>query len=352
MRLWDTATGTLLHTLTGHTSSVGNVVYSLDGRTLVSGSGDNTVRIWDATTGTLKHTLIGHTSSVRSVAYSPDGNTIASGSEDNTVRIWDATTGTLKHTLRYTSSVRSVAYSPDGNTIASGSYDGTVLLWRLTPMEPDRESEQLVADINADGTINIQDLAFVAARFGQTGEDDADVNGDGEVNIKDLVLVAAAFGNGNGAPTTPISLISGDFHIGFTLTRTEIQQWLVEARQLGLTDPTSLRGIAVLEQLFAALAPAETALLPNYPNPFNPETWIPYQLAVSASVSVSIYAADGTVVSILAVGHQPAGEYQQRNRAVYWDGRNTQGEPVASGVYFYTLTAGDFTATRKMIIRK
>ena len=193
---------------------------------------------------------------------------------------------------------------------------------------------------------------LVAARFGQTGENDADVNGDGDVNIQDLVLVAAAFGNGNGAPTPLTSLINREFHIGLALTRTEIQQWLVEARQLGLTDPTSLRGIAVLEQLLAALAPAETALLPNYPNPFNPETWIPYQLAVPASVSVSIYAADGTVVRVLAVGYQPAGEYQQRSRAVYWDGRNTQGEPVASGVYFYTLTAGDFTATRKMIIRK
>ena len=100
------------------------------------------------------------------------------------------------------------------------------------------------------------------------------------------------------------------------------------------------------------LRPDETALLHNYPNPFNPETWIPYQLAESAEVTVHIYAASGVLVRTLALGHQPAGIYQHRSRAVYWDGKNEVGESVASGVYFYTLTAGDFAATRKMLIRK
>ncbi len=98
--------------------------------------------------------------------------------------------------------------------------------------------------------------------------------------------------------------------------------------------------------------PKETVLLSNYPNPFNPETWIPYQLAKPAEVTVTIYAADGKLVRTLALGHQPVGVYQSKSRAVYWDGRNGVGEPVASGVYFYTLKAGDFTATRKMLIRK
>lgn len=96
----------------------------------------------------------------------------------------------------------------------------------------------------------------------------------------------------------------------------------------------------------------ETALLPNYPNPFNPETWIPYQLASPADVTVSIYAADGKLVRTLELGYQPAGIYQSRSRAAHWDGCNAQGERVASGVYFYTFTAGDFTATGKMLVRK
>ena len=98
--------------------------------------------------------------------------------------------------------------------------------------------------------------------------------------------------------------------------------------------------------------PDKDALLPNYPNPFNPETWIPYQLAKSADVSISIYAADGKVVRTLKLGSMSAGRYQSRSRAAFWDGRNTIGEAVASGLYFYTLTAGDFSATRKLLIRK
>ena len=95
-----------------------------------------------------------------------------------------------------------------------------------------------------------------------------------------------------------------------------------------------------------------TALLENYPNPFNPETWIPYQLSETAEVTVTIHASDGKLVRTLELGQVPAGVYSEKDRAAYWDGQNEQGEPVASGVYFYTLTAGEFSATRKMVIRK
>ena len=107
-----------------------------------------------------------------------------------------------------------------------------------------------------------------------------------------------------------------------------------------------------MEQLLLALTPQETVLLANYPNPFNPETWIPYQLAAPADVTLRIHAVDGSLVRTLSLGHKTVGIYQNRSRAAYWDGRNALGEPVASGVYFYTLTAGEFSATRKMLIRK
>ncbi len=96
----------------------------------------------------------------------------------------------------------------------------------------------------------------------------------------------------------------------------------------------------------------KTALLANYPNPFNPETWIPYQLSDPSEVTLTIHSATGTVVRTLLLGHQSEGEYKTRNRAAYWNGQNENGEPVASGIYFYTLTAGDFIATRKMLILK
>ena len=98
--------------------------------------------------------------------------------------------------------------------------------------------------------------------------------------------------------------------------------------------------------------PEQTTMLPNYPNPFNPETWIPYQLAAPADVTLAIYSADGKLVRTLDLGHQAAGVYQSKTRAAYWDGRNALGEQIASGVYFYTFTAGDFSATSKMLIAK
>ena len=107
-----------------------------------------------------------------------------------------------------------------------------------------------------------------------------------------------------------------------------------------------------LPELVVYEIPAETQLLPNYPNPFNPETWIPYRLAEDAFVTLTIYDQTGQIVRTLDVGHQIAAVYEGRSKAVYWDGRNQVGEQVASGVYFYHLSAGDYSATRKMLILK
>ena len=100
------------------------------------------------------------------------------------------------------------------------------------------------------------------------------------------------------------------------------------------------------------LPPDETLLLPNYPNPFNPETWIPYQLAKDSNVQILIYNVRGTIVRRLALRHQSAGFYTNRSRAAHWDGRNTSGERVAAGIYFYQLRADTVTPLRKMVILK
>ena len=100
------------------------------------------------------------------------------------------------------------------------------------------------------------------------------------------------------------------------------------------------------------VSPDNTALLTNFPNPFNPETWVPYQIAEPAEITLTIYNMQGVVVRTIALGHKTAGVYTSRSRAIHWDGRNMFGEKVAAGTYFYSLTAGDFTATRKMLIRK
>lgn len=201
------------------------------------------------------------------------------------------------------------------------------------------------SDVNQDGTVNIQDLVIVANKIGHPGAADgelnADINADGTVNILDLVQVANNFGEE--APAAPTVN---------TPTAEQIQNWLVQVRGVDDGSPAFRRAIRVLEALLQVVRPEMTALLPNYPNPFNPETWIPYQLATSSDVQITIYDTKGIVVRTLVLGHQAAGYYTHRNRAAYWDGRNGLGENVASGVYFYQLQTDEISPIRKMVILK
>ena len=98
--------------------------------------------------------------------------------------------------------------------------------------------------------------------------------------------------------------------------------------------------------------PEKTQLLANYPNPFNPETWIPYELATDTTVKITIYNTQGVVIRTLELGHQSAGYYTGRDRAAYWDGRNALGEQVASGIYFYQFETDEISSMRKMVILK
>ncbi len=207
LRLWDADTEEHLHTLTGHTNDVNSVAFSPDGKKIVSGSDDRTLRLWDADTGEQLRTITGHTSSVNSVAFSPDGKKIVSGSSDGTIRLWDAETGERIHTLTgHTRSVYSVAFSPDGKKIASGSGDirlrgSTVRLWDADTGQHLRTitghtynvnsvafspDGEKIASGSGDGTVLLWDFASLPLT--------EDVNSDGVVNILDLVVVANAFG--------------------------------------------------------------------------------------------------------------------------------------------------------------
>ena len=207
------------------------------------------------------------------------------------------------------------------------------------------EPPELKGDVNGDGVVNIQDLVLVASSFGKTGQNSADINADGVVNIADLVLVAGALGATAAAPSIHAESLE-------LLTAADVRQWLSQAHRLNSSHVDYQRGLLVLEQLLAALAPKETLLLPNYPNPFNPETWIPYQLATSGDVKITIYDARGIVVRRLELGYRQAGYYTNRSRAAYWDGCNGLGEHVASGLYFYHLEAEGVSLLRKMVTLK
>ena len=210
----------------------------------------------------------------------------------------------------------------------------------------DTELPPMTADVNSDGNVNVLDLILIASELGNAGVNlVADVNRDSVVSILDLVLAAGMFDDAAAAP-------SAQPQVPETLMAVEVQGWLTDVRALEIKDPIMKRGFLVLEQLLVVLTPKETALLSNYPNPFNPETWIPYRLAEDAFVTLTIYDTVGQIIRTLDVGHRIASAYENRSKAIHWNGRNDVGEQVASGIYFYTLTAGDFSATRRMVILK
>ena len=210
------------------------------------------------------------------------------------------------------------------------------------------------ADVNQDGTINILDLVLVGQNLGQKSISSprADVNQDGQVNVLDLVLVAERLGEKVATAPSLAALVKD--------TPVSSKDVIVVRRALSALEavPEKSGGVETTIQFLrlwlenANQNISETKLLPNYPNPFNPETWIPYQLAEAADVSVKIYDVGGRLVRTILVGFKPVGYYLTRERAAYWDGRNATGESVSSGVYFLQLVAGDFSATRQVVILK
>ena len=204
------------------------------------------------------------------------------------------------------------------------------------------------SDVNGDSKVNNTDLMLVAAALGQSAPVNSrvDVNGDGTVNAADLIVVISNLDD---------TVILAAPEIGMKLTAMDRALIQAEINNLQLKNDGSLmyqRTLAFLQSLLASVTPQETRLLPNYPNPFNPETWIPYELATATDVKILIYDARGTLVRQLELGHQPEGYYTDRTRAAYWDGRNALGERVASGIYFYQLRGNEASALRKMLIVK
>ena len=243
------------------------------------------------------------------------------------------------------------AKSPGETELTLQNFEFVAITGDYIPAEPQQiritvEEQLATGDVNRDGRVSILDLVLIAQQLGNRvpANSPVDLNRDGVVSILDLVLVVREIDN-----TTALAPPAVDAE---GIDPAMIEAWIAQAR---LEDDGSLafkQGIEILERLLASLIPEETALLRNYPNPFNPETWIPYQLAESAEVALTIYDMNGRLIRRLAVGYQAVGIYRSRSRAAYWDGRNQLGESVASGLYFYTLTAGEFSATRRMLILK
>ncbi len=387
IRLWDVATHKTTDTLRGHTDGITTVAFSPDRKTLASAGGrDNSVYVWDLsptpiTAPTVRITpspVISPTvgdnlvididiSGVENVA----GYQVTVQFDPIALKYVDSEKGQFLPTDSYfalpvvnPNQVTIAATSLAGESVGNGTlatltfevmevipsdiiiYEAIILRQDLTTIPLILRNGNVVLfsaealDVNGDGVVNISDLKIVAEHIGKTGLNKADVNNDGVVDIRDLLLVANIISDEAAAPSVS-QLVNTNLNVQ------DIQTWLSQAEQLDLNDVRYQKGIALLQQLLSVLTPKQTALLPNYPNPFNPETWIPYHLATPSDVNISIYTSDGKLVRVLKLGHQTVGIHQE-----HWDGKNAYGERVASGIYFYTLRAGNYTATRKMSIAK
>ena len=227
-----------------------------------------------------------------------------------------------------------------GASIAAGPHEVVITI----------EGQLAIGDVNRDGQVSILDLVLVARHFGETvpANSEVDINGDGLINILDLILVAQHMGGSTAAAAPSILAVDGIEGLDPVM----IQAWIERAQLENDGSIVFQQGIAKLQSLLASMIPEETVLLANYPNPFNPETWIPYQLASPSEVLITIYNTRGSVIRRLDLGYQREGYYTRRGRAAYWDGRNAVGERVASGVYFYQLETDNLSLLRKMVILK
>ena len=388
VRLWDVATGNRINTLTGHIDWVRSVAFSPDGATLASGGNDGTVLLWNVPTppiGFDPPTIADQTYTL-DTPITPLALPLAIGGTPPYTHTlspipdglyFDAFALSLNGTptVEGTTNVTYIATDTTGDA-ATLNFTITVTGTGPGPGGPDP------LDVNGNGRVDVLDLVWVAVSYGMRGDTlPADVNADGVVNVQDLVAVAGAIDAGAALPTkiaeevlfaaeaaaAELEGVPGAPGMRFNTARqgaashltaySNIANALSEARTFGTGDARLGKWVPLLEELLQVLAergaiPETTALLANYPNPFNPETWIPYHLAKGADVTLTVYDVRGSIVRELRLGHQPAGVYESRGRAAYWDGKNQLGEKVASGLYFYTLTAGDFTATRKLLIAK
>ena len=299
IRLWEIETRKMVGELNPPLSqNMEAIQFTQDGKTLISVGGVMTY-LWDVE----MEALIGQLShgASRGVGLTPDGRLLASAAASSkpngpNIRLWDLgkreQIGGLKYSL-----VNVLALSPDGKFLATSSgglglgRDAAIQIWEV-------ETWELVADLlGHTGTVH-------TLAFSPNGKWLASSGSDGTTLLWEVNLPA---------PLT------------------------VEPKG---KQAITLGGFK------------RSMLLQNFPNPFNPETWIPYQLTEDASVAVQIYDAQGIPIRKLDLGHKPAGTYLTRDAAAYWDGRNDYGEILSSGLYFYQLRADGFSATRRMILAK
>ena len=335
IQLWDTRLQRQIDSWEGHLRDISTLTFSPDGKTLASGGGgNNTIRLWEVETRKMVDELKPIILPTVALRFTPDGKTLISVGRKAT-SLWNVETREDIGRLKQGAS-NATALSPDGRILASAKRN--VHLW-------DVREQKLIRSSSANVYPNV--LAFSPdGKFLASGHGALGLTRDSAVRIWDvetLELVAELIGN---TSTVYLLAFSRD------------GKWLASSGsdlttllwKVNLPVPIAIETEGKRAILLGGLK--RTMLLQNFPNPFNPETWMPYHLTEDASVAIQIYDAQGNPVRSLNLGQNPAGAYLTKDTAAYWDGRNSGGEAVASGVYFYRLRAGEFEATRRMLVVK
>ncbi|MDE0299502.1 MAG: cohesin domain-containing protein [Candidatus Poribacteria bacterium] len=385
--LWNTAKGQSLETLAVDSGNITSAAFSPDGRTLATANRTGSVLVWDIRPPSAA------IAAVRLVPPSapcpPVGEQLTLSLEienGENVSAYQATVSFDPDALRFVD-VADGGYLPQGAfflppvvdahrvTLGAAALEGashgrgtlTALTFEVAavknsvvtlsdaslvdanakqtfPRLEDARVEKpsrVVVDANGDGVISILDLPQVAARLTEAGKKDVDVNQDGAVDTADLFQAVTDLKVAKTEPGAYLAALS-------MLTSTDVAEWLDQQRESNQGEADLKRSIRAVQHQLAVTVPGETALLPNYPNPFERETWIPYHLAFKMEVYITIYSEKGLPVRHLAMGDRNPGHYVGLSRAAYWDGRDDDGAPVPSGTYVYELVTWDHMESQKM----
>ena len=330
----------------------------------VSGSAGASITAWEETTDNITYTAtITSTKNGRVTCYVPAGVATDADGKSNaasdkryiyvdfdapSVNIsvpTDEQSGAFDITITFNE--RVFDFEQDDVSLAGSTSDATITDWTIKhPRSSWSYGTTYGATITptTSGTVVVSVPAGVATDYAENSNTASDTHS----------ITVSLPGDGGGAPS---AVLTGIMELLDTTPLESLNLDMLEAQlQILLAESDGslkyLQAIALLENALAVMRPDKTQLLANYPNPFNPETWIPYHLSNPSNVQITIYDARGTVVRQLDLGHQREGYYTNRSRAAYWDGRNDFGERVASGVYFYQLQADNVSFLRKMLILK
>ena len=348
--LWEQQDGKYIYRYALHSPVDGPPIFipSSDGVPVLAVVNPKRVAVWELREQPLR-LLILELDAMWPIRFSGDGRYLFANGEDG-LQIWD---WREQKRIQHPPVPDYLAISRDSSVLLTREdKTGQILIWdgrSLLPPEP-----AVSYDINQDGVVNILDLVQAASQFGQVGANlNGDVNSDGKVDVSDLELIGSRLGENAAAPSLYLNYSTPIVSYPSSSIRRQFQA--LTALEL-LETPSRGAHIArdLLKVWLSQMEPSvtETKLLPNYPDPFNPETWIPYQLAEAAHVRIRIYDVAGQLVRTLDLGTRLASSYLSQSKAAYWDGRNDRGETVSSGIYWYELDTGSFRATRKMVIQK